>query len=118
MSSRRAANYPAHCNTSEKCHSKINRVFHIRLVQVLLLDGLGWSSEKWSKASERATVALDQVRTRLPMSIPTSSKTTLGAMHIATEHPGQFGYLDNENHGLVESSGRGAAMDPGGVACA
>src|ERR1700693_1092773 len=42
------------------------------LVQALLADALGWSSEKWSKASGRATVGLDQVRARLSMSIPTA----------------------------------------------
>jgi hypothetical protein len=64
MSSRRAANYPNHCNTSENCHSKINCVFHMRPVQALLSDALGWSSGTWSKASGRATVGLDQIRTR------------------------------------------------------
>src|ERR1700736_5982097 len=44
---------------------------HTDLVQALRADDSGWSSEKWSKASGRATVGLDQVRPRLSMSIPT-----------------------------------------------
>jgi hypothetical protein len=39
-----------------------NGKIHTDLVQALLADALGWSSEKWSKASGRATVGLDQVR--------------------------------------------------------
>ena len=45
---------------------------HTDLVQALLADALGWSSEKWSKASGRATFGLDQGRTTLSTSITTS----------------------------------------------
>ena len=107
MSSRRAANYPNHCETSEDCHGTINCVFHMRTVQALLSDALGWSSEKWSKASGRTTAALDQVRTRLPMSIPTlvdyvkrDAKTTARLLQLvmwrtksagAKSHPDSYG---------------------------
>jgi hypothetical protein len=45
--------------------------YNTNLVQALLADALGWSSEKWPKASGRATVGLDQGRARLSTSIPT-----------------------------------------------
>jgi hypothetical protein len=70
-----------------------------------LKDALGWSSEEWSKASGRATVRLDQIRTRLPMSIRIHSDY-LGALHIATGTSSPFGYLNNEDDRLVESCGR------------
>jgi len=54
------------------------------LVQALLTNGFDWSSEEWSKASGRATVGLDQIRTRLSMSI-TTFVGYIDAMHKATQ---------------------------------
>src|ERR1700736_209546 len=75
------------------------------LVQALLADALGWSSEKWSKASGRATVGLDQVRTRLSMSIPTYPDYIRCDPQSHWDMPA-FGYINNEDHRLVEPCGR------------
>src|ERR1700730_6107127 len=71
------------------------------LVQALLADALGWSSEKWSKASGRATVGLDQVRPRLSMSIPTQLDYIRCIAQSHWKIPA-FGYINNKDHRLVE----------------
>jgi hypothetical protein len=70
-------------------------------LQALLADALGWSSEKWSKASGRATVGLDQVRPRLSMSIPTYLEYIRCVAQSHWKIPA-FGYINNEDHRLVE----------------
>jgi len=67
----------------------------------LLADALGWSSEKWSKASGRATVGLDQVRPRLSMSIPTQLDYIRCIAQSHWKIPA-FGYINNKDHRLVE----------------
>jgi hypothetical protein len=78
-----------------------NGKIHTDLVQALLADALGWSSEKWSKASGRATVGLDQVRPRLSMSIPTYPEYIQVRCTKPLEDP-RIGYINNEDHRLVE----------------
>jgi hypothetical protein len=71
------------------------------LVQALLADALGWSSEEWSKASGRTTVGLDQVRTRHSMSIPTYLDYIRCNAQSHRNIPA-FGYINNEDYRLVE----------------
>src|ERR1700730_455712 len=78
-----------------------NGKIHTDLVQALLADALGWSSEKWSKASGRATVGLDQVRPRLSMSIPTQLDYIRCIAQSHWKIPA-FGYINNKDHRLVE----------------
>ena len=59
----------ATCVASQRSPHKWEDTYGPR--SALLANALGWSSEKWSKASERATVGLDQGRSGFSMSIPT-----------------------------------------------
>jgi hypothetical protein len=80
----------------------------------LLADALGWSSEKWSKASGRATVGLDQVRTRLSMSIPTYLDYIRCYAQSHWKIPA-FGYINNQDHRLIKPCGRSPDPDGNGI---
>ncbi len=73
-------------NVFQKFHSRTTSIGHTRGSRPGLRSScvLSWSSGRWSKASGRTTVELDQIRTRfLYRSLPTH--TTLGVMRKLPE---------------------------------